>query len=200
MSKHSATASSLPVGFDQHAKILLILFALHLLVDTLYQYVYPSVNPLRATLIGLTALVILTMPFFRKISGISPLYLFLPIFSSARFDSRGNIWFSSCSASPKEREVSMTKKIYLGADHAGFDLKEKIKVWLDLEKIAYDDCGNTAYNSDDDYPYFAEKVARKVVKNNGLGLLACGSAEGICMAANKLRGARAVNPHDLAQV
>ncbi|MBS3169581.1 hypothetical protein J4210_03775 [Candidatus Woesearchaeota archaeon] len=85
MSKHSATASSLPVGFDQHAKILLILFALHLLVDTLYQYVYPSVNPLRATLIGLTALVILTMPFFRKISGISPLYLFLPIFSSALF-------------------------------------------------------------------------------------------------------------------
>ncbi|MBI4152752.1 hypothetical protein HY495_03515 [Candidatus Woesearchaeota archaeon] len=85
MSKHSTTASALPAGFDQHAKILLILFALHLLVDTLYQYVYPSVNPLRATLIGLTALAILTVPFFRKISGISPLYLFLPIFSSALF-------------------------------------------------------------------------------------------------------------------
>ncbi|MBI4152751.1 RpiB/LacA/LacB family sugar-phosphate isomerase [Candidatus Woesearchaeota archaeon] len=96
--------------------------------------------------------------------------------------------------------MQKTKKIYIGADHAGFDLKEKIKAWLDTEKIAYDDCGNTAYNSDDDYPDFAEKVARKVVKNNGLGLLACGSAEGICIAANKVRGVRAVNPHDLAQV
>ncbi len=92
------------------------------------------------------------------------------------------------------------KKIYLGADHAGFELKEKIKVWLEAEGIPYDDCGNTKYDKDDDYPDFAEKTALKVVKNLGLGILICGSAEGICIAANKIKEARAVNPRDLLQV
>lgn len=91
------------------------------------------------------------------------------------------------------------KKIYLGADHAGFELKEKIKIWLEAEGISYDDCGNTKYDKDDDYPDFAEKVALKVVKNHGLGVLVCGSAEGICIAANKVKGVRAVNPHDILQ-
>ena len=90
-------------------------------------------------------------------------------------------------------------KIYLGADHAGFELKEKIKVWLSTQKLAVDDCGNSVLDKNDDYPDFAEKVALKVIKNNGKGILFCGSAEGVCIAANKVRGIRAVNPHNLVQ-
>ena len=87
------------------------------------------------------------------------------------------------------------KKIYLGADHAGFKLKEKIKVWLVTNKIAYEDLGNFKLEKTDDYPDYAKKVAKEVVRNNSLGVLVCGSAEGMCIAANKIKGARAVNPH-----
>ncbi len=94
----------------------------------------------------------------------------------------------------------MTAKIYLGADHAGFELKEKIKIWLSTQNLAVDDCGNYILNPNDDYPDFAEKVALRVVKNNGKGILVCGSAEGMCIAANKIKGVRAVNPHGPVQV
>lgn len=88
----------------------------------------------------------------------------------------------------------MSKTIYLGADHAGFELKEKIKLWLKKQKISFQDLGNTIFDSNDDYPDFAEKVARKVAQEKTLGILFCGSAEGMCIAANKIRGARAVTP------
>ena len=91
------------------------------------------------------------------------------------------------------------KKIYLGADHAGFHLKEKIKAWMDKHAIAYEDLGNTAFNPDDDYPDYAEKVARAVVRNNSLGILICGSAQGVCIAANKIKGARAAIPYSLKE-
>lgn len=86
------------------------------------------------------------------------------------------------------------KTIYLGADHAGFDLKEKIKSWLEKKKISFIDCGNLIFDQDDDYPDFAEKVAKKAVQNKTKGILFCGSAEGMCIAANKVRDARAVAP------
>ncbi|MFH1275997.1 MAG: RpiB/LacA/LacB family sugar-phosphate isomerase [Candidatus Woesearchaeota archaeon] len=90
-------------------------------------------------------------------------------------------------------------KIYIGSDHAGFRLKQKIKKWFDKEKIIYEDLGNLIYDKHDDYPDYAAKVARKVVKENSKGILLCGSAEGVCIAANKIKGARAVNPHSLVQ-
>ncbi|MFH1683239.1 MAG: RpiB/LacA/LacB family sugar-phosphate isomerase [Candidatus Woesearchaeota archaeon] len=89
--------------------------------------------------------------------------------------------------------------IYLGADHAGFELKEKLKVWLDKHKLDYEDLGNQALDPKDDYPDFAEKVARRVVKEKVLGILVCGSAQGMCIAANKIRGARAVIPFSLKE-
>lgn len=93
-----------------------------------------------------------------------------------------------------------TKKIYIGADHAGFDLKERVKLWLDSTHIQYEDCGNLRLDKNDDYPDFAEKVALKVNKYQSLGILCCGSAVGVCIAANKIPGIRAANPHDLGQV
>src|SRR3989338_2000765 len=88
------------------------------------------------------------------------------------------------------------KPIYLGADHAGFELKEKVKKWLKLKKVAFEDLGNLVYNRDDDYPDFAEKVGRRAVKERAKGILFCGSAEGIAVAANKVRGVRAVAAWD----
>ena len=87
------------------------------------------------------------------------------------------------------------KKIYLGSDHAGFQLKEKIKKWLDKKNIAYEDLGNFRYDKNDDYPDYAKKVAQKVVKDKTFGILVCGSAEGMCIAANKVSGIRAVAPY-----
>ena len=84
------------------------------------------------------------------------------------------------------------KKIYLGADHAGFALKEKVRRWLDQKNIPYRDLGNVRYEKDDDYPDYAAAVGRQVVKTQSKGILFCGSAEGICIAANKIKGVRAV--------
>jgi RpiB/LacA/LacB family sugar-phosphate isomerase len=93
----------------------------------------------------------------------------------------------------EKEKMKMEKKIYLGSDHAGFKLKEKVKKWLKKENIAYQDLGNKVYNINDDYPDYAEKVGKAVVKNKSFGILICGSSEGICIAANKVKGIRAVS-------
>ena len=93
----------------------------------------------------------------------------------------------------------MKNKIYLGADHAGFALKEKVKIWLDKKKILYQDLGNVVLDAHDDYPDFAVKVARRVSRTKRLGILFCGSAQGMCIAANKVNGIRAVVPFSLKE-
>src|SRR3989338_8860438 len=93
----------------------------------------------------------------------------------------------------------MSKIIYLGADHAGFVLKEKIKHYLARKKVSFHDCGDLVFNKDDDYPDFAASVAKNAVKNKTFGIIFCGPAEGVCIAANKIKGARAVNPHGIIQ-
>jgi len=82
--------------------------------------------------------------------------------------------------------------IYLGADHRGFALKEKIKQFLTERKIPFEDLGNTVFDSKDDYPIFAEKVARKVSESRGQdrGILFCGSGVGVDIVANKFKGVR----------
>ncbi len=89
--------------------------------------------------------------------------------------------------------------IYLGADHAGFPLKEKLKKWLTKKKIPFIDLGDKKLRPTDDYPDYAAKVARAVAKNKSLGILICGSAQGICIAANKIKGIRAVAPFTLQE-
>ncbi len=93
----------------------------------------------------------------------------------------------------------MSTILYLGSDHAGFELKEMIKRWLTKKKVLFEDLGNTKLDFNDDYPDFAARVAKRVVKEKTQGILLCGSAEGMCIAANKIKGARAVNPHGLIQ-
>jgi ribose 5-phosphate isomerase B len=93
----------------------------------------------------------------------------------------------------------MDKKriVYLGSDHAGFEVKEKLREFLDKKKVAYVDMGPFFYNKKDDYPDFAFKVAEKVVtKENARGILICGAGAGMTIAANKVRGIRAVAAYD----
>ncbi|MDO8508271.1 MAG: RpiB/LacA/LacB family sugar-phosphate isomerase [Nanoarchaeota archaeon] len=90
--------------------------------------------------------------------------------------------------------------VYLGADHAGFALKEKIKKSLISYGIKYEDLGGRGIKGDD-YPDFAFKVARKVSKerNNEIdarGILICGTGTGMVMAANKIKGIRAAVGYD----
>ncbi len=82
-------------------------------------------------------------------------------------------------------------KVYLGADHRGFALKEKIKAWLLTQGHEGIDLGNTVYDQNDDYPDFAFAVAETVAKDNdSRGIVICGSGVGVTIAANKIGGAR----------
>lgn len=86
--------------------------------------------------------------------------------------------------------------VYLGADHGGFQLKEQIKLWLQDWGVPYEDKGAYQLDSEDDYPDFAFAVAEAVANNaqENRGILACRSAAGVVIAANKVRNVRAVAP------
>lgn len=86
----------------------------------------------------------------------------------------------------------MEKIIYLGADHAGFDLKERVKAKLaEAGDYRIEDLTSGPADPEDDYPLVAAKVAEKVVADKAKGILICGSGNGICLAANKHKGVRA---------
>jgi ribose 5-phosphate isomerase B len=84
--------------------------------------------------------------------------------------------------------------IYLGADHGGFSFKEKIKEFLKELKLEYQDLGNLKFEPGDDFVDYAAVVAKKVVETGGKGILICTNGEGMCVAANKFEGVRAVSP------
>jgi len=84
----------------------------------------------------------------------------------------------------------MKSPLFLGADHRGFRLKEKIKPWLQAQDFSFEDLGAYTYQKDDDYPDFAVPVARAVLQTGGLGLLFCGSGVGADIIANKTPGIR----------
>ena len=82
-------------------------------------------------------------------------------------------------------------RIYLGADHAGFELKNTIKDHLLAGGYEVIDCGAHTYDADDDYPAFCIAAAQGVVDNPGsLGIVLGGSGNGEQIAANKVKGAR----------
>ena len=84
-------------------------------------------------------------------------------------------------------------KIAMGADHAGFGLKEKIRQALVLQGFEIDDRG-TASTESVDYPDYARLVGEEVVQGKAeRGILVCGTGIGMSMAANKIHGIRAAN-------
>ena len=82
-------------------------------------------------------------------------------------------------------------KIALGADSAGFAMKEELKVYLEEQNYQTLDCG--AFDDGrSDYPKFAAKVSDSVANGDcDLGILVCGTGIGMSMAANKVKGIRA---------
>lgn len=80
--------------------------------------------------------------------------------------------------------------IYLAADHRGFELKEKIKKWLDEWGEEFRDLGNDHYDPEDDYPDFATAVAKRVEEKKAMGIVICGSGVGVSIVANRFPGIR----------
>lgn len=80
--------------------------------------------------------------------------------------------------------------LFIAADHAGFDLKEKIRHKLAERKVAFEDFG-TFSSAPDDYPGVAKQLAKAVLKHDGKGILICGSGEGMAIVANRFKGIRA---------
>ena len=81
--------------------------------------------------------------------------------------------------------------VYVGADHRGLNLKNKVVDFLREQEYKIKDLGPTQYDQDDDYSDIAIKLAEKVVRENTKGILICGSGVGICISANKVDGIRA---------
>lgn len=90
-------------------------------------------------------------------------------------------------------------KIYIGADHNGFDFKVKLADYL--RRSGYDvvDEGDATRRPDDDFPQFAARVVQSMLDDAGRdtrGILLCGSGQGMCMAANRYKGIRGVLGYD----
>jgi len=89
--------------------------------------------------------------------------------------------------------INKNLKIFLASDHAGFKLKEKIKVYLLKKEYSAEDLGAFSYKKNDDYPDFIIPCSLKVSKTKkSLGIVFGGSGQGEAIAANKVKGVRAV--------
>ena len=94
-------------------------------------------------------------------------------------------------------------EIFIASDHRGFEQKQAIVAYLERQHLPVTDLGATEYDPDDDYPYFARKVANAVLaaekqtqtdpnQASACGVLICGSAHGIVIQANRFKGIRAI--------
>ncbi len=83
-------------------------------------------------------------------------------------------------------------RVYLGSDHAGFELKARLAEWLTKAGHEPVDCGPSSYQPDDDYPVYVMRAAMSAVGDPGsLGIVIGGSGNGEQIASNKIRGVRA---------
>jgi ribose 5-phosphate isomerase B len=95
-------------------------------------------------------------------------------------------------------ENSHKPRIALGADHAGFPIKETIRQYLQESGYTVDDLGTWSEESVD-YPDFGKAVAEHVIsRQDDLGIAVCGTGIGISIAANKVPGIRAACAHDVS--
>lgn len=85
-------------------------------------------------------------------------------------------------------------KIYIGSDHTGYEIKEKLKVYLSELELGYEiiDKGAFKYDANDDYPDFIKPVAEAVAQDkDSRGIILGGSGQGEAMCANRVPGVRA---------
>lgn len=86
-------------------------------------------------------------------------------------------------------------RVYLGADHQGFFLKNKVRDYLTKAGYQITDYSNEELDPDDDFPKYAKLAARRVVDekdDTDVAILVCGGGQGMCMAANRIKGVRAI--------
>jgi ribose 5-phosphate isomerase B len=82
-------------------------------------------------------------------------------------------------------------KIFIGADHGGFELKNNLIKYLRAKGHTVEDLGNTVLDPVDDFPDFAKKVAIAVLNDpNSIGILTCRTADGMAITANRFKGIR----------
>ena len=81
---------------------------------------------------------------------------------------------------------------YIAADHAGHHLKKDLEQIFKNQEMEYEDLGAKTYDEKDDFVDFAVILAKKVVETGQKGVLICGSGHGMCIAANKIKGIRAI--------
>ncbi len=88
-------------------------------------------------------------------------------------------------------------KIYIASDHAGYETKEYLKNYFENRNIPYKDLGTDSDEKKADYPLYAERVAERVVEEEGArGVLTCGTGIGMTIVANKIKGVRAAFAFD----
>ena len=88
-------------------------------------------------------------------------------------------------------------KIYLATDHAGFELKECIKEYLVNQDYDIEDCGALEIDPLDDYPDYIIPAAKKISQDsNSRGIIMGGSGQGEAIAANRIKGIRAIVYYD----
>ena len=86
-------------------------------------------------------------------------------------------------------------RVYLGADHQGFFLKNKVRDYLTKAGYQITDYSNEELDPDDDFPKYAKLAAKRVVDekdDTDVAILVCGGGQGMCMAANRIKGVRAI--------
>lgn len=83
-------------------------------------------------------------------------------------------------------------RVYLGSDHAGFELKNHLLSWLEEQGHEPVDCGPLDYDAEDDYPPFVLRAAERAARDrDSIGIVIGGSGNGEAIAANKVQGVRA---------
>lgn len=84
--------------------------------------------------------------------------------------------------------------LYIASDHAGFQLKKAMVTYIETQLgLEVDDLGPLTFEEADDFPDYAEPVAKEVAAGKeNFGILICGTGHGMCIAANKVKGIRAI--------
>src|ERR1700691_3593313 len=93
-------------------------------------------------------------------------------------------------------------KIYIGADHNGFEFKRMLTKTLQQNGYTVVDEGDVTQDPADDFPQFAERVVHAMLASDdqdARGILVCASGQGMCMAANRFKGIRASLVWDIAE-
>lgn len=89
--------------------------------------------------------------------------------------------------------------LYIASDHAGYQLKKEVTNYIKTKlNKDVEDLGPTAFVETDDFPDYAIPLAKEVAKNkDSFGILICGTGQGMCIAANKVKGAYAIMGYNI---